>query len=209
MNTLKFLTLAVLFIGFTSCSSDDDNSAPQLEVESETISNLYAPQQGGQGQPTSGAFTKFDFATGQTTTSETDWDIAFRGTSIIVNGGVTFGTIDEPARTGDAGVYIANETMQTVTEVSVNSFIQDSETGYAIATGSENGWYVYVGPPSHLINPIPGKVLVFRTRDGKYAKVEILSYYENAPENPDAFVDATPYYTFNYVYQPNEGITTF
>ena len=203
MNTLKFLTLAVLFIGFTSCSSDDDNSAPQLEVESETISNLYAPQQGGQGQPTSGAFTKFDFATGQTTTSETDWDIAFRGTSIIVNGGVTFGTIDEPARTGDAGVYIANETMQTVTEVSVNSFIQDSETGYAIATGSENGWYVYVGPPSHLINPIPGKVLVFRTRDGKYAKVEILSYYENAPENPDAFVDATPYYTFNYVYQPN------
>ena len=209
MNTLKFLTLAVLFIGFTSCSSDDDNSAPQLEVESETISNLYAPQQGGQGQPTSGAFTKFDFATGQTTTSETDWDIAFRGTSIIVNGGVTFGTIDEPARTGGAGVYIANETMQTVTEVSVNSFIQDSETGYAIATGSENGWYVYVGPPSHLINPIPGKVLVFRTRDGKYAKVEILSYYENAPENPDAFVDATPYYTFNYVYQPNEGITTF
>lgn len=209
MNTFKFLTLAVLFIGFTSCSNDDDSSAPQLEVESETISNLYAPQQGGQGQPTSGAFTKFDFATGQTTTSETDWDIAFRGTSIIVNGGVTFGTIDEPARTGDAGVYIANGTMQTVTEVSVNSFIQDSETGYAIATGSENGWYVYVGPPSHLINPIPGKVLVFRTRDGKYAKVEILSYYENAPENPDAFVDATPYYTFNYVYQPNEGITTF
>lgn len=209
MNTLKFLTLAVLFIGFTSCSSDDDNSTSQFEVESETISNLYAPQQGGQGQPTSGAFTKFDFATGQTTTSETDWDIAFRGTSIIVNGGVTFGTIDEPARTGNAGVYIANGTMQTVTEVSVNSFIQDSETGYAIATGSENGWYVYVGPPTHLINPIPGKVLVFRTRDGKYAKVEILSYYENAPENPDAFVDATPYYTFNYVYQPNEGVTTF
>lgn len=208
MNTLKFLALAVLFIGFTSCSSDDDSTSLQ-EVEAETITNLYAPQTGGQGQPTSGAFTKFDFATGQITTSETDWDIAFRGTSIIVNGGVTFGTIDEPARTGDAGVYIANGTMQTVTEVSVNSFIQDSETGYAIATGSENGWYVYAGPPSHLINPIPGKILVFRTRDGKYAKVEILSYYENAPENPDAFVDATPYYTFNYVYQPNEGVTTF
>ena len=91
MNTFKFLTLAVLFIGFTSCSSDDDNSTTQLEVESQTITNLYAPQLGGQGQPTSGAFTKFDFATGQTTTSETDWDIAFRGTSIIVNGGVTFG----------------------------------------------------------------------------------------------------------------------
>ena len=41
------------------------------------------------------------------------------------------------------------------------------------------------------------------------AKVEILSYYLGAPENPDAFTDPSRYYTFNYVYQPNEGATTF
>ncbi|MAK01773.1 MAG: hypothetical protein CMC17_04480, partial [Flavobacteriaceae bacterium] len=49
----------------------------------------------------------------------------------------------------------------------------------------------------------------FRTRDGKFAKVEILSYYLGAPENPDAFADQSRYYTFNYVYQPNEGVTEF
>uniref|UniRef100_UPI00404912A3 HmuY family protein n=1 Tax=Gelidibacter sp. TaxID=2018083 RepID=UPI00404912A3 len=203
MNTFKFLTLAVLFIGFTSCSSDDDNSTPQLEVESQTITNLYAPQLGGQGQPTSGEFAKFDFATGQATTSETDWDIAFRGTSIIVNGGVSLGTTDEPNRSGNAAAYIATGTMASVAEVSVDSFIQDSETGYAITSGSGNGWYNY-NPANNQIDPIPGKVLVFRTRDGKYAKVEILSYYLDSDTSNEA-----RYYTFNYVYQPNEGVTTF
>jgi hypothetical protein len=203
MNTFKFLALATLFISFSSCSSDDDNSTPQLEVESQTITNLYAPQLGGQGQPTSGEFAKFDFATGQATTSETDWDIAFRGTSIIVNGGVSLGTTDEPNRTGNAAAYIATGTMASIAEVSVDSFIQDSETGYAITSGSGNGWYNY-NPANNQIDPIPGKVLVFRTRDGKYAKVEILSYYLDSDTSNES-----RYYTFNYVYQPNEGVITF
>lgn len=209
MKTLKFLALTALFTGFVACSSDDDNGQQLLEVEAETVTNLYAPQEGGQGQPTSGEFAKFDFSTGMSTTSETEWDIAFRGTTIIVNGGVSFGATDEPSRTGNAAVYIADGTMTNINEVTPNLFVQDSEAGYAIQTGSENGWYTYSGAPSHLINPTPGKILVFRTRDGKYAKVEIISYYENAPENPDAFSDASPYYTFNYVYQPNADTTTF
>jgi len=50
-------------------------------------------------------------------------------------------------------------------------------------------------------------VLVIRTHDGKYAKLEILSYYENA--EPNATFDNYRYYTFDYVYQPNEGETSF
>ena len=111
--------------------------------------------------------------------------------------------------TGQAAAYIASGTMGSITDVDTSLFVQDSDTGYAITTGSGNGWYTYSGPPAHLITPIPGKVLVFKTRDGKYAKVEILSYYENAPANPDISVHATPYYTFNYVYQPNADVTTF
>jgi len=210
MNTIKttqLLALLTLFIGFTSCSDDDTVSL--LAIESETVSNLHAPQTGGQGQPVSGAFTKFDFATGQTTTSDTNWDIAFRGTSIIVNGGTTLGTNDEPNRTGNAAVYIANGTMASVTNVDASLFEQDSDTGYAISTGSGNSWYTYAGPPTHLITPTPGKILVVKTHKGLYAKVEILSYYKDAPASPDAFVDETPYYTFNYVFQPNTGVTTF
>ena len=211
IKNIQILALLILFIGFTSCSNDDDTPTELLvsATVSETISNMHAPQQGGQGQPVSGDYAKFDFSTGQTTTNATDWDIAFRGTSIIVNGGESLGTTDEPNRTGDAAAYIVNGTLAAITNVDTALFEQDSSTGTAIPSGSGNGWYIYAGPPTHLINPTPGKILVFKTRDGKYAKVEILSYYKDAPANPDAFVNESRYFTFNYVYQPNTGSTTF
>ena len=208
MKTIKFLTIALAMTSFIACDSDSD-SDDTIPIVSITVEDLYAPQQGGQGQPISGAFTKFDFDLGMETDSETDWDIAFRATDIIVNGGMSMGTTDEPDRTGDAGAYIATGTMEEITEVDVNLFTQDSDSGYAIMSGSGNGWYTYSGPPTFLITPTAGKILVFKTADGKYAKVEILSYYQGAPENPDAFTDPSRYYTFNYVYQPNSGETTF
>ncbi len=208
MKTTKILMLFVLTTFFISCS--DENNIVLQEIESKTVSNLHAPQIGGQqGPPASGVFTKFNFATGEVTTDDVDWDIAFRGTSIIVNGGVSLGTTDEPQRSGEAAAYIANGSMATVKDVNINSFKQDSDSGYAIPTGSENGWYKYAGPPTHLITPIPGKIIVVKTSNGRYAKIEILSYYKDAPANPDITTDESRYYTFNYVYQPNEGVTTF
>lgn len=209
MNIFKSLTALSLVLALGSCSSDDDNSAPLIALESETVTNLYAPQIGGRGEPISGDFVKFDFETGSETTSETDWDVAFRGSTLIVNGGSTTGTTDEPERTADAAVYLTQGSLASVTEVNISLFKQDTAEGPAIATGSGNGWYNYTGEPDHLIVPIPGTILVFRTSEGKYAKLDILSYYENAPEKPNASFDATPYYTFNYVYQPNEGVITF
>ena len=206
MKTIKFLTIALAMTSFIACDNDSDDSLPVISI---TVEDLYAPQEGGQGQPISGAFTKFDFDLGMETDSETDWDIAFRATDIIVNGGMSMGTTDEPDRTGDAGAYIVTGTMADVTEVDVNLFTQDSDSGRAIPSGSGNGWYTYSGPPTFLITPTAGKILVFKTADGKYAKVEVLSYYQGAPENPDAFTDPSRYYTFNYVYQPNSGETAF
>ena len=205
---MKTITLvAIALLGFTSCSNDDD-ATPLLAVESETVSNLYAPQTGGQGQPIGGEFTKFYFSTATTTTSDTDWDIAFRGTTIIVNGGESQGTTDEPSRTGNAAAYIASNTFADVTSVDENVFVQDSQSALAIPTGSDNGWYNY-NSATFTITPLAGKILVFRTADNKYAKIEILSYYENAPVTPDPFTDASRYFTFNYVYQPNDDVTTF
>lgn len=205
-KSLVFLTFVL--IAHTSCS--DDDALPQLSpVEADLVSNLFAPQTGGQGQgPISGEFTKFDFATGGETTSDTEWDIAFRGTTIIVNGGESQGTTDEPGRTGNAGAYIALSTFDEVTDVEEELFDQDSVSELAISTGSDNGWYNY-NFMTNVVSPLAGRILVFRTRDGKYAKVEILSYYKDAPANPDGFVDESRYYTFNYVYQPNEGVASF
>jgi len=208
MKTIKFLSIIALFFAFSSCSSDDD-TIETLPVESELIQNLHAPQEGGQGQPVYGEFIKFNFATGQTTTSDTDWDIALRGTIILINGGEKTGIDDEPNRTGNGSAYIANGTMSSVTSVDTSRLREDAVNAQAIPTGSGTGWYMYAGAPTHLITPIAGKILVFKTHDGKYAKMEILSYYKDAPANPDAFEDFDKYYTFNYVYQPNEGDTTF
>jgi len=202
MKSIKFLTLIALFIGFTSC--DDDDPKQLLEVKSESVTNLHSPQQGGRGEPVSGAFVKFDFATGTITTSETEWDIAFRGTSIIVNGGASMGTVDEPARAKEAAAYFASGTLASVAEVNTSLLKQDLDDGYVLSD-----WYTYAGDPTHLISPTPGKIVVVKTRTGNFAKVEFLSYYKDAPAEPNAFTDETPYYTFNYVYQPNDGVTKF
>lgn len=206
-KTSQFLILMGLFFGMISCSSDDNETLP-AEIESVTIENLHAPQSGGQGQPVGGDFTKFDFSTGMVTESETEWDIAFRGTTIAVNGGATTGTNDEPERNGDAAAAIYNGTIESLTSVEELTFAQDSSEGFAIPTGSENGWYNY-NFMTNIVSKIPGVVLAFRTRDGRFAKVEIISYYFNAPENPDPSTDESRYYTFDYVYNPNEGDTSF
>ena len=212
MKTKSIYKLLILMLIFSSCSKDDD-AITLLDVVSNQVTNLHAPQQGGSenGPPTpiSGEFTKFDFSSGSVTISETDWDIGFRGTSIIVNGGVSLGTVDEPSRTGNAAAYVASGTLASVVQVDTNLFVQDSSNGYAIASGSGNGWYTYSGPPTYLITPTPGKILVFKTADGKYAKVEILSYYKDSPPTPDYRFSEGRYFTFNYVYQPNEGVTNF
>lgn len=202
MKTIKLLTLLAIFVGFSSCSNDNDDQPTVLQVESETVANLYAPQEGGQGQPISGEFTKFDFSTGMTTTNATNWDIAFRGTDIIINGGVSSGATDEPERTGNAAAYLATGTFADITSVDTSFLEQDSVNGYVLSN-----WYTYSGPPTHAIYPTAGKIIVLRTRDGKYAKVEILSYYEDGEPNAD-YTDYR-YYTFNYLYQPNSGIITF
>ncbi|MEL6122361.1 MAG: HmuY family protein [Bacteroidota bacterium] len=200
-----FVFASALFL--VSCSDDEPELVP---VEIDIFNDLSAPQEGGQGQPITGPFTKFNLATGQVTTSETAWDLAFRGTTIIINGGVETGIADEPARTGDAAVYIANGTMSSIAEVDVTLFRQDDSTGPAIPGGSDNGWYNYSGPPTFLITPLAGKILVMRTHDGNnYAKLEILSYYKGAPDSPDATMDEGRHYTFNYVYNPNDNVTTF
>ena len=202
-NTYKTLIFLSIFV-FTSCNDDEGSPLPAKQYSQ--ITNLHAPMTGGQGQePSSGSYTKFDFATAAVTTSDTDWDIAFRATTIIVNGGTSTGDVDEPERNGNAAAYIKNLPFSEVTSVVVSDFTQDSLEGLAIPTGSGNGWYTYTGPPEHIILPIPGKTLVIRTRDFKYAKIEILSYYKDLD---DSVASNARYYNFNYLYNANENETT-
>lgn len=205
MKLAQISLFALFILGLGSCQKEETTLDPVLAV---SVENLFAPQEGGQGQPVSGSFTKFNFETGSITTSATQWDIAFRGTTIIVNGGMSLGNVDEPERTGNAGAYIATGSLSEITAVELPLIKGDGPEDTAIPSGSGNSWYSY-NPTTHLITPTPGKILVIQTHDGRFAKMEILSYYKDAPEQPDPFTTPSKYYTFNYVYQPNDGVKTF
>lgn len=200
-NFLK-LSLLALVLFTASCSSDDDKNE-ETPVVTTKVSNIYAPQTGGQGQPVGGDFAKFSFSQNKTVTDDS-WDIAFRGTTIIVNGGAKISTTDtgEPERKGQGAVSIVSGTFASVTAFpAAGTFVQDKDKVYAIPTGSGNGWYDY-NASTNIISPRAGKVFVVKTHDGKYAKFEILSYYKDAPASPVATSEAR-YYTFNFAYQAN------
>lgn len=217
MKTSQFLTL-LLFIALfqlTSCTKEEDTKDPKDDTTvvtdddkkpliNKTIKNLFAYNTVKNGEEEIPLFTKFNFKTGEETQSGTDWDIAFSSTTIIVNGGVAEND-NEPIRNGNAAAYIAEGILDAVKTIDANKFRQDSKDSYAILKGG-NGWYQY-DSVKHVISAIPGRVLVFKTHDGKYAKVEILSYYKDFKD--DGGFETARYYTFNYTYQPNENTPKF
>lgn len=152
-----------------------------------------------------GKYEKFSFSEGDTV-SHNNWDVAFRGTTIIVNGG-ELSNEDQPNREGNGAVYIATGIMSDVETVDVIKLKQDNISGPAIINDlgiSGQGWASY-DITTHLISPIPGRVLVFRTHDNKYAKMEIIYFYDS-PEPQPSEGDYGGFYTFNYVYQSDGGV---
>ena len=152
-----------------------------------------------------GKYSKFSFSEGDTVITQ-NWDVAFSGSTIIVNGGEGSNQ-NQPERTGDAAVYITSGTLSDIRTVDVSKLIQDNASATAIINDlgiSGQGWASY-NMDTHILSPIPGKILVFRTHDNKYAKMEILYYYDSDNPQPSQG-DYGGFYTFNYVYQSDGGI---
>ena len=152
-----------------------------------------------------GKYKKFSFSEGDTV-SHDNWDVAFKGSTIIINGGES-SEQDQPNRTGSAAVYIATGIMSDIKIVDVSKLTEDDATRPAIIDDlgiSAQGWASY-DMGTHILSPIAGRILVFRTHDNKYAKMEILYYYDS--ENPQPLDgDFGGFYTFNYVYQSDGEI---
>ena len=196
---LKFVFFLSIFFIF-SC----DDSSDLMSIEAMMVTNLYTPEFIGNGPNQQSAnFIKFSFKD-QTTTEGDDWDIAFRGTEILVNGGFP-GTNNEPTRTGLAAGYITIGNYGGIKSVNENLLHQDSQTQKAIPS-TNGGWYEI---DNNVIIPYSDKTLVFKTHNSRYAKVKIVSFYKDAPEHISSFSSKPEYYTFSYTYQPNEGIQTF
>jgi len=204
MNSLQKIALSALVIStlFTACKKDDE--VVVQPVKSETVKDLAADPTtavGANGQPAgTGKYAFFSFKTGAVASSDsatTKWDIGVRATTIITNGG--------GSGSGQGGAVVISGIFDEIKEVPASAtFAQDTKTTFAIPTGAGNGWYNYA---NGIITPAAGKVILIKTADGKYAKVEILSYYKGAPTTPTT-TDVARYYTFRYVYQP-EASTKF
>jgi hypothetical protein len=198
------LNVALLFFAFvliTSCDDDDENEVTKLEATATVDLDAVSTSK----------FTLFNFennaVVANTDSISTKWDIGFRGTTIILNGGTS--------GPGLASGQIVSGIFDELLEAPATEYASDSQSAKAI-TGS-GGWYTYTGTtavPNHAILPIAGKVLVLKTADGKYVKMEIISYYKGNPDTTTStFADlntrpASRYYTFNFIYQP-DGTTNF
>ena len=189
----------------TACSKDED---PAPEAPKLTLTKQKAADLDGNVAKTAN-FRFYDLKTGQfvavdaADSATNKWDIAFNATTIIFNSGVS--------GPGNASAQIVQGTFNEIYEAPVNGYKQDIAGNFAIPTGSDNGWYHYtfLDNPQHAMLPIPGKINVMRMTDGKYAKLEILSYYKGNPDtSTPEFANlmtrpAERYYTINYVVQMN------
>ena len=193
------LSLVILF--FNSCDKSSNNDI-MIDEDVITFVELNASQYNVNilDSVVTGKFEKFSFSEGDTVNHE-NWDVAFSGTTIIVNGGDSYSD-NQPERTSNAAVYIANGIMPDIRTVDLTKLEQDNASGPAIIDDlgiSEQGWASY-DMSSHILSPIAGKILVFRTHDNKYAKMEILYFYDTPNPIPSEG-DFGGFYTFNYVYQ--------
>ena len=211
--------LCVLFF-LAACDSADPEPEP-VPLDVQTATDIEADVATGR-DPTTGQgissnlFTLYDLEAGRVVLSSnetapdvrerdsasTAWDIGFRGTTIIFNGGTS--------GPGEVEAQLLAESFAEVAEAPEGGYVADGQNEcpvvetqggsfpgqpHAVCTGSDNGWYNY---NEGLITPLPGRTIVLRTADGNYAKLRILSYYRGNPATPGG--DGR-YYTFEYVLQ--------
>ncbi len=180
-TTAFFLGIAVLVS--TSCSKDDDNNVtPELEVK--TVEDL-------DGTAAGGVF--FSLSTGTAVSeSATNWDIQFNSMNFSFGNGTEAQLVE--------GVF--------------DNYVTAATSGYSADDLAGSGSvYTYTGQaPSgaaHAVLTTPGRVIVVKTHDNKYAKIEMVSYYRGNPDtNSDEFIDLetrpqSRVYTFRYVIQPD------
>jgi len=212
-KTVQSIALLVIILtSVIACTKSD--SPTVLPITAITVRDIPADTEVGlsaQGAPiTKGVYTFYSLEKNaivpNTDSASTKWDIAFMATRIIINGGTS--------GAGQGGAFVYTGLFDDLKTIPTDSVFKtdNAPTSYAITAGSGKGWYTYDGL-NNLITPLAGRVLVIRTASGKYAKMEITSYYKGGATLPAAASDMEKltkqrYYSFRFAYQPN-GTKTF
>lgn len=225
--TRTLLFTALLAFTLTACDSSETDTADIIADQANDI-----PADPAQRDPTTGVtqgtdnFTLFSLRTNEVVlnyddteradSATTAWDIGFRGTEVILNGG--------SSGPGAALGVVVPEAFDDLEDALANDYAyrRDGESpcpdvqtpvgpvpgaARAICTGSGNGWYSYVpfpGGRGGYIVPTAGRTLLVRLADGQgYAKVNFTSYYQGSPD-PSSITDQSQdrFYSFEFVTNP-------
>ena len=130
------------------------------------------------------------------------WDLGFKRTELIANGGVS-----GPANTG--ALILKDISYEDVLEAPEDDYVSDTDQIATFARG--DGWYTYTGPPNHWVLPNPVVYVLRIAADTKtqpanlyyYAKVRFIGYYENNETK-----EGSGNITIEYVLQ-DDGTRTF
>jgi len=202
MKNKIIITLIVLIsiLGF-SCNKSEES---KMSIVEGVYDNLHAPE--------GGDFVKLKFINGDTpatiTDSEKNWDIAFRGTMIIVNGGVKTGSGNEPERLQDVSISAYIDILnKNYDAVSVSPYLKSVENWDKagqpkIPNKSGQGWFEDDGT---YITPLEDKTIVLRTIDNYYVKIGMYSYYKDAASPQNSSKDDQGYYSFQYSINTKKG----
>jgi hypothetical protein len=190
MKISRIIGSAMLaLVVFQACKKNEAQVVVPTLTE-KTVSGIPADTIVGMlnGQPVGvGKYTFYSIETGSVISNADSnskkWDIGLRGTTIITNAG--------NSGPGSGGAFIFKGTFDELKTIPADSTfrVDNAPTSYAITTGSNKGWYVLDFVTS-LLTPIPGRVLVIKTANGKFAKVEILNYYKGGVTPPANATDA-------------------
>ena len=123
------------------------------------------------------------------------WDLGFKRTEVIVNGGIS--------GPGETGVLVLKDiSFEDVLEAPEDDYVSDTDQIATFARG--DGWYTYTGPPNHWVLPNPKVYVLQIARAPKaqpaspyhYAKIRFIAYYENNETK-----EGSGYITIEYVLQ--------
>lgn len=181
------LIVATVFVAFSLRRPAVDWYAPTPPFPVEVDSALVGPRTYTIDASATAPWAGFDFSRGSAVpvTDAGGWDIAFRRFNVMTNGGRGFA--------GTAGVVdLGVVPFESVREAPATGYVT-GDAGRDSTNAAIERWYDY-GFTSHVLRT-KGHVYAIRTADGRYAKLQILSYY-----CPGALPGCI---TFRYVYQGN------
>lgn len=207
MKTLKFLTLLLIAgtISFTSCKKDDDE--PVVETPDSTIKTGDISLSSTQMYKDHWVY--FSFTTlaevagidSTNYTTKTNWDIAFHSRLGRTNSGAST-SVDAKgglAKAGTTNFDIVDKALggYTLADDSVSIVTGIGNYGPTYKKVSGNTYFNDAFDVDHSQQPpvyTPTKeVYIVKTADGKYAKIQITSYFNDEGESG--------HITFKYAYQ--------